>query len=104
MFLELTNTRGETNTYSIKFSRNGTTTYAELWVVEEWGLDPTGLLGIANLYYKDNFVKSKGRKAALARLLVRMNEVSAGEDVPVFSLTKEDREKIWAKYFETHRR
>jgi|SRR5690349_11134070 len=100
MFFELDNV-----TYGVKFSRNGTTTYADLVKIDdEIGLDFTGLVGIATLHKNDRFVKSTGRKVALAHLLDRMNEVSAGDEKPEFSLSKQDRAAIWAKYFETHRK
>jgi hypothetical protein len=90
--------------YGVKFSRNGTTTYAELVKVQEWGLDYPGLVGIATLHPRDRFVKKTGRKVALAGLLYRMNEVSAGDTEPEFNLTKEDRAKIWEEYFRSHKK
>ncbi len=92
-------------TYAVRFEREQTTTLAWLWRVEkEAGLVNTGFVGIAQLNPKDNMVKKVGRKLALARLLHRMTEISAGDIEPEFVLTKEDRKEIWAKYFENHKK
>jgi hypothetical protein len=105
MFLELNHSRLGKQTYGVKFTRNGTTTRAELVRVDEIiGLDFTGLVGISSLYYKDRFVKSTGRKVALANLIERMQQVSAGDTEPEFTLTKEDRAKIWEAYFKSHKK
>ncbi len=62
-------------------------------------------MGVASLYYSDRFVKSTGRKVALANLLKRMVEPDAGETTPAFNLSKEDREKIiWDSYFRSHKK
>jgi hypothetical protein len=89
-------------TYGVKFRREGTTTFAKLFVVDESGkLSDLGVEGIAFLYHTDRFEKGKGRKVALADLMSEMNSAEYdGTDVPI--VTKETREKIWTKYFETH--
>lgn len=97
MFFELNG-----KTYCVKFSRTGTTTFANLVLVDEWGLNFLGYVGIASLFHMDRFVKSIGRKVALANLLKRMGEPDAGETEPPFNLSKEDRARIWAAYFERH--
>src|SRR5688572_13184626 len=99
MFFELNEV-----TYKVKFYRSGTTTFAELWRLDNDGLDCTNLLGIAYLHPNDIFVKKTGRKVALASLLRRMNEISAGYAEPEFSLTREDRKNIWEAYFKTHKK
>ncbi len=100
MFFEI-----DGKTYRVKFSRTDTTTYANLIRVEpDAGLVETNIVGIASLYHKDKFVKSTGRKIALAHLLERMNEISAGDTEPEFTLTREDRANIWAEYFKTHKK
>ena len=105
MFLELNHSKLGKRTYGVKFSRNGTSTRAELIRVDNLtGLDPTGLVGDAHLHYKDRFVKSTGRKVALTNLIIRMQEVSAGDTEPEFVLTKEDRAKIWETYFKYHKK
>lgn len=92
-------------TYRIRFMRNGTTTFAELWVLQKDGeLDFPGLMGIATLHPNDIFVKKIGRKVALASLLNRMEEVSAGDTEPEFILSHEDRKNIWEAYFKTHKK
>ena len=100
MFFELNG-----KTYGVKFSRAGTTTFANLFVVGESGeLLPTNIEGTAVLYYKDKFEKSKGRKIALADLLLQIQTpIEDAEFIPE-GLTKEDREKIWKKYFEKHKK
>ncbi len=100
MFFELNGT-----TYGVKFRRADTTTIAELISIHpEHGIDYTNLVGIARLNPKDRFVKSTGRKIALTNLLNRMEEISAGDTEPEFTLSKEDRRKIWNRYFETHKK
>lgn len=92
-------------TYGVRFEREGTTTLAWLIRVDKVeGLVDTGLVGIAQLHPSDNMVKKVGRKLALARLLHRMTEISAGDIEPEFVLTKEDRENIWAEYFKNHKK
>jgi hypothetical protein len=44
---------------------------------------------------KDRFVKSTGRKLALARLLKETQELN---------LSREDRVKIWEIYFKEHKK
>lgn len=106
MFFQLGNT-----TYGVRFSRNGTTTYAELMRVQEDGtLMNTNVLGIGTLYYKDRFEKSKGRKAALARLLDEMQQfhaefsISGNHEHLQWNMTHEVRKNIWEEYFKTHRK
>lgn len=90
--------------YKVKFYRNGTNTYAELWElddVKDWGC--TNLIGVARLSKKDRFVKKVGRVVALTNLIKRMQEVSAGDSQPEFSLTKEEKKLIWDSYFLRHK-
>lgn len=91
-------------TYEVKFTRAGTTTYAILWkevLHNTW--DCTNIVGESHCNPKDRFEKGKGRKIALAKLLKRMNEVSAGDSIPEFNLTKEIRQTIWTEYFKHHK-
>lgn len=99
MFFEL-----DGKTYKIKFSRAGTSTFSELWSVDDDGIWNTGLLGWTKLHPKDRFVKKTGRKIALANLLDRMEEVSAGDTEPEFVLTKETKRNIWETYFKAHKK
>ena len=94
--------------YGVYFTYSGTNTNAELIVYEEIGdkLEPmnTNILGEASMYYKDKvYSKVKGRKVALAKLMKRMNQTSAGDKKPEFRLTKKIRERIWKEYFKTHK-
>lgn len=91
-------------TYRVKFYRSNTFTFAELWTIENGELDFPGLMGIAKLNPKDRFVKKIGRKVALASLLNRMEQVSAGNTEPEFILSYEDRKNIWEIYFKTHKK
>ena len=118
MFFELNNT-----TYHIKFYRTGVTTVAELFEVNSGYTDADssdmpamtslGVYGIARPHYTDRFEKKIGRRVALTHLLENLTEryeddgfggeVVFKSEGPI-TLTKEDRELIWAKYFETHRK
>lgn len=98
--------------YGVYFSYHGKNTIAELIRFEQLGddenkLEPmnTNIIGEAKMYYKDKiYSKIKGRKVALAKLLKRMNQKSAGAEKPEFRLTKKTRERIWKVYLATHRK
>ena len=89
--------------YGVRFYRSGTTTTAEFMTEQDGQLDITNVKGEALCSPKDRFEKSKGRKIALAKLLDRLQEMSAGDSKPEIHLTKEDRGSIWNTYFKTHR-
>lgn len=95
MFFELNG-----KTYRVKFHRVGTTTLAELFAVETTGFVHLGIIGTAYLHKNDRFVKSIGRKVALASLLAGISD----EEYGLFPLSREDRRMIWEKYFETHKK
>jgi hypothetical protein len=102
MFFELNG-----KTYGVKFSRNGTSTYAELIRVDDAiGIDNTNITGQAHLFYKDRFEKSKGRKVALASLLNKVQEFynENPKEYPDYNMTEEVRKMIWEIYFKTHRK
>jgi hypothetical protein len=96
------------NKFMVKFSRAGTTTFAELWMYRNITLDYDclNILGIAECSPKDIFEKSKGRKVALAKLFIQMNEFYKEEPAEYWSLgnNKEDRAKIWEIYFKEHKK
>lgn len=100
MFFEL---KGKT--YHVKFRREGTTTFAKLFVVNETGkMEDTEIEGKAVLYHTDRFNKSTGRKTALADLLWIISIPDEDGVIPE-GITKEEREKvIWKAYFEIHRK
>lgn len=105
-------------TWAVKFSRQGTTTLADLFRVTDEGLVATGIQGVAKVYYTDRFEKSQGRKEALANLLdkvsIHYQEVLDDDGylvdiVPVYPdtplvLNKEMRTQIWDQYFQSHRK
>lgn len=103
MFFEL-----EGNTYRIKFYRMGKNTIAELFQVDAQagedvpGMTSLGVYGVASVYHTDTFVKKVGRKVALSNLLAGLSDPESPA-APLF-LNKEDREMIWAKYFESHKK
>lgn len=104
MFFEL-----EDKTYRIKFYYTGRTTVAELFEVnkgiEVHGDNPMvslGVYGVASTYHTDQFNKRTGRKVALANLLNALSDPEV-DGSPIL-LNRADREMIWAKYFETHRK
>lgn len=100
MFFELNG-----KTYFVKFSYNGTTTYAQFYTIETNG-QPVLLengLGIAKLYHKDKFDENKGRKVALADLLYQYSVPDGDGEIPE-GLSVEDRTTIWNAYFESFRR
>ena len=106
MYFEL-----EGKTYRIKFYRDGNLTIAELYEISEetGGMISLGVFGIAAVYYKDRFEKKLGRKVALSHLLkVLSDHVDEDgnfiESVGPIVLDKKDRQMIWDKYFETHRK
>jgi hypothetical protein len=84
------------NKYKVKFYRIQTSTFAAL---EQWipSLNTYMAINIcASLCNpKDKFVKSTGRKVALARVL---------HETPELQLTKEDRARIWETYFKEHKK
>lgn len=99
MFFEI-----DEKTFAVKFSRQGTTTFANLFIVGAGGeLVPTEFEGMALLFHTDRFEKSKGRKIALADLLFQFEKPETG-GIIAKGLSKEDRKKIWEIYFKTHRR
>jgi hypothetical protein len=55
------------------------------------------VLGLSFCNPKDRFEKSKGRKIALTKLLIAMTEYN-------YSVTKEDRARIWEIYFKEHKK
>lgn len=86
-------------TYQVRFHREGTTTFAQLFQVQSDGtLVKLEGEGIATLYYTDRFEKSKGRKEALADLLWKYSVPDVEGEIPE-GLDKEDRQKIWTEYF-----
>lgn len=98
MFFEL-----DGKTYRVKFQLEGTTTIAELYKVNSDGkLVDTGLFGMAVLYYKDIFSKSKGRKEALADLLDMMEQVFS--TILEINFNKTVRQSIWEEYFKTYKK
>jgi len=97
----------ENQVYIIKFQRTGENTYAWLFRIDNGDFkfpSNTGLVGIAKCSKKDQYKKSTGRKVALTKLFKRMNEISAGDTKPEFNLTKEERQRLWNIYFETHKK
>lgn len=86
-------------TYCVKFKREGTTTFATLFIVDEKdGLIPANVSGVAVLYYKDKFQKSKGRKVALSDVLYQLSTPDPDGIFPN-GLSKEDKAAIWQEYF-----
>jgi hypothetical protein len=82
--------------YMVKFKRQQTTTFAYLfkYINETIKFFPMNLAAsLCNP--KDRFVKSTGRKLALARLLKETQELN---------LSREDRVKIWEIYFKEHKK
>lgn len=95
---------GEIRNFAIRFSRQGKATFAELFEVEENdGLVNLGVMTIANPHYTDQFVKKIGTKIALTYLLDILSDPEAVADTTVL-LDKEDRAKIWAEFFKTHKK
>lgn len=92
--------------YMVKFSRINHNTFAELWELKDAVEDYVclNILAIAELGKKDKFVKSTGRKVALAKLFKLMNHFAHAESNPKLAVTKEQRTAIWNLYFEMHRK
>jgi hypothetical protein len=90
-------------TYSVKFMLEGKSTIATLYKVDgDNGLLMTGIFGTATLYYLDKFDKKKGRKEALADLLINMELIF--NTIGNYKFSKEDRTKIWEEYFRNHKK
>lgn len=89
-------------TYRVRFYRTDNMTFAELHLVKEDDIVFTGLDGVAIKSPKDREDRGKGRKVALADLLDNMTNVFG--TIAGLEITKADRESIWARYFESHRK
>jgi hypothetical protein len=84
----------------VKFKRVNTSTFAFLYESDADGVyHEMALWGESHCNPKDKFVKSTGRKKALARLLSKIDS-----NTFAFNLTKEDRKKIWDIYFKEHKK
>lgn len=91
-------------TFRVKFLRVGRTYMAELQLVTKEGIISTKFVGTARCDSRDKFVKSTGRKIALADLLWQISPVDQESEILPEGLSKEDREKIWAEYFKNHKK
>lgn len=97
-------------TYRIKFYRLGRNTIAELFEVvtptdaDSGGIYSLGVFGIARQHPIDPPVKKIGRRVALTNMLKALSHAEEGEAVLHRPLTRDDRQAIWARYFESHRK